>query len=122
MPHARDGGGAGAGVGARAVDKDVDEVADGGADGAVLDVALPEVDVVHRQRLGVQVRDQLARLLARAVGDAPLRGQLRVLDDAADELVAVLAGVEARLDEPQGLDVAVVRHVYVRCVRRVRRG
>lgn len=77
----------------------------------IFDATGPELDVAHLDRLGVEILDNVSgQLRAGAVGDVTFGGKVWVFDDAADQLVAIHAGVEAWLDEPERLRLVSVRH------------
>lgn len=77
----------------------------------IFDATGPELDVAHLDGLGIEVLDNVSgQLCARSVGDVAFGGKVWVFDDAADQLVAIHAGVEAWLDEPERLRLVSVRH------------
>lgn len=77
----------------------------------IFDATGPELDVAHLDRLGVEILDNVSgQLRAGAVGNVTFGGKVWVFDDAADQLVAIHAGVEAWLDEPERLRLVSVRH------------
>ena len=111
MPYPRHRGHLLAAVLLGAVDERLEDLVERGGDAGVLDAAGPELDVADLHGLGVEAGDDVARQAgARAVGDVALGGEVGVFDDAADERVAVDAGVEAWLDEPEGFRLVGVRH------------
>lgn len=77
----------------------------------IFDAPGPELDVAHLDGLGVEIGDNVSgQLRARTVGDVAFGGKVWVFDDAADELVAIDAGVEAWLDEPERLRLVSMGH------------